>query len=813
MTSSPARPTISLCVIARNEADTIGRCLAGTRDFVDEMIVVDTGSCDDTAAIARSLGARVHHEHWRDDFAAARNASLDLANGDWILFLDCDEELSPGGGPVLRDLIGAAPAAHEAYFVMVSNDTGTDIELVSPSIRIFRRRPEYRFAGRIHEQIADAVLKRSGAAAIGQSDVTVIHHGYNATTANIRAKVRRNLQILLSYPEESRDGFFYYNLGIEHLRLGERRAALENFVRALPLTSPSQAFGPILIKRTLAALMDLERFRDALEQIGHYQGIYVEYRDLALLEAVCHLRSGRYSKAEPCLRRYLEAPASPAWYPTENTLTGEAGPALLEKVAAQSVPPGYPSVSLCVIGRDEEESVAACIRSANEIAAEVIFVDTGSTDRTTFIAHQLGATVRRFPWTGSFADARNEAIGTAKGQWILFLDADEMLADDGRAALASLLRNALPDGPDGYLLRISSFLDERGSPAACQVGGSCRLFRNSAPGYRYRGAAGEEIVSSIVAAGGRVVPVAGVDVHHLHHAFGRKRVERMRTLKAAAIAREEAVDACRGAFLRGAEAFRHAQFPAAVAAFDQAIALAAGESGAGRAPPAGVVAAAAEAARAGSDFHLLLAMSLLNAGETARAAAVTDEGISLHPDYFDLVYLRAIAFFQLGAAAEAEDLLLQCLEAGDAPWEKYTVTSGTANFRAMCSLASLYGRSGRRDDAVRLFLQAMTVPGGRDEALSGLVTMREVLPLPIVPLLAANNMLNVERLWVTATFLVRQGSYKEAIDHLSQAVDLLGVGDGPSGEDCAGVARALSILTEQVGGLLAAGLPKGGGES
>ena len=82
-------------MIVRNEAERLERCLASVAGFVDEMVVVDTGSDDATAAIAASCGAAVHHLPWPGDFAPARNHALDLAKGDWVLVLDADEWLRP----------------------------------------------------------------------------------------------------------------------------------------------------------------------------------------------------------------------------------------------------------------------------------------------------------------------------------------------------------------------------------------------------------------------------------------------------------------------------------------------------------------------------------------------------------------------------------------------------------------------------------------------------------------------------------------------------------------------------------------------
>ncbi len=89
-------------MIVRNESAGLPGTLAAARPWVDEIVVVDTGSTDGTREVARSHGARVVEWAWRDDFAAARNESLRHATGDWILVLDADEVLTEASGPALR---------------------------------------------------------------------------------------------------------------------------------------------------------------------------------------------------------------------------------------------------------------------------------------------------------------------------------------------------------------------------------------------------------------------------------------------------------------------------------------------------------------------------------------------------------------------------------------------------------------------------------------------------------------------------------------------------------------------------------------
>lgn len=86
---------LSLCMIVKNEADALGDCLKSVQDLVGEIAILDTGSTDETVAIAKEFGATVGHFDWNQDFAAARNEALKLVTKEWVLVLDADETLNP----------------------------------------------------------------------------------------------------------------------------------------------------------------------------------------------------------------------------------------------------------------------------------------------------------------------------------------------------------------------------------------------------------------------------------------------------------------------------------------------------------------------------------------------------------------------------------------------------------------------------------------------------------------------------------------------------------------------------------------------
>jgi tetratricopeptide (TPR) repeat protein len=232
-----ARPatglTLSLCMIVRDEEAMLGRCLAAVASAVDEIVIVDTGSVDGTVAIAESFGARVLHHEWTGDFAAARNVSFDAATGDWLLYLDADEVLVADDAARLRALTGHV--WREAMYLVETNHTG-ELEdgtaVTHDALRLFRNRPEYRFEGRIHEQIAQH-LPGYLPDRLARTDVRIEHFGYLGVVRDTKEKSRRNIDLLEQQLADGDDSaFLHFNLGSEHSAAGDAQAALREFTRA-----------------------------------------------------------------------------------------------------------------------------------------------------------------------------------------------------------------------------------------------------------------------------------------------------------------------------------------------------------------------------------------------------------------------------------------------------------------------------------------------------------------------------------------------------------------------------------------------------
>ncbi len=223
--------TLSVCMIVKNEERFIKGCLDSIQAVADQIVVVDTGSSDRTADIARSFGAEIYHHAWSDDFAAARNASIQYASGDWILWLDADERLmSASVTPLKRALRQESKAV--AYIVNINNHMRSgNYRKISSAHRLFTNVKGIRFDGRIHEQIADSISRLHGEER--PSDIWLEHLGYGLEEEAQKRKNSRNERLLLRMVSENPDyGYGHFTLA-QHYSLTQRpQKALQHYQAA-----------------------------------------------------------------------------------------------------------------------------------------------------------------------------------------------------------------------------------------------------------------------------------------------------------------------------------------------------------------------------------------------------------------------------------------------------------------------------------------------------------------------------------------------------------------------------------------------------
>lgn len=208
---------ISACTITKNEEKNIARSIESYKDYVDEIIIVDTGSTDDTVKIAESLGAKVIHFTWINDFSAAKNCALNAANGEWILFLDADEWIKDNGGAKLQTI--AKNAIANGYdcvsFRMLNLDDNGVVGETTSSLRFFANKPNIRYVRKIHEHLLD-FNTQTPLKSIKSDDLVLNHCGYAESIS--KTKVKRNKELLeKNYLSGESNGVDYFYLARENV--------------------------------------------------------------------------------------------------------------------------------------------------------------------------------------------------------------------------------------------------------------------------------------------------------------------------------------------------------------------------------------------------------------------------------------------------------------------------------------------------------------------------------------------------------------------------------------------------------------------
>jgi tetratricopeptide (TPR) repeat protein len=316
--------TMSLCMIVKDEESMLGQCLEAVKDHVDEIVVVDTGSTDRTIEIAREHGARVLETTWTGDFSAARNVSFDAATSDWILYLDADEVLADGDGPRLRELAGRT--WREAFYLIETNHTG-DLDdgtaVTHNAMRVFRNRPEYRFEGRIHEQIAHT-LPGFLPSRYEVSGVRIEHYGYLGAVRDAKEKSRRNIDLLEAQIADGVDTpFLHFNLGSEYAAVGDSQRARDAFLLSWEMVSTienraSFGFLPSLTSRLVRALRICGQHEDAIARGDEALDLLPGFTDIVFEQAMSARALGDETRAEELFERCLEWGDAPSSYSATN---------------------------------------------------------------------------------------------------------------------------------------------------------------------------------------------------------------------------------------------------------------------------------------------------------------------------------------------------------------------------------------------------------------------------------------------------------------------------------------------------------------
>ncbi len=295
-----SKTTIALCMIVKNESSTLSDALQSVSDIVDRMGILDTGSSDDTIAIAESFGAEIRRFDWTGDFAEARNISLNGVEEDWIWVMDGDDQFPEGEALRLRRFSESTSA--DALTVSYQIQLGHTPE---PCIKAFRNHRGVKFEGMIHENIRRSLSKAGGR--IESTDVQLLHRGYDERDLN--AKVSRNIPLLekeLARARQAEDPMqtltIQVDLGWCLIQSGEvaKGTALlsDSLDSMLKNGFPSDGRWELVpFVYLLTSLMNEEDYKGATSAVERYRDLFISHPAFPLYSGMAYLRGGDFDVA------------------------------------------------------------------------------------------------------------------------------------------------------------------------------------------------------------------------------------------------------------------------------------------------------------------------------------------------------------------------------------------------------------------------------------------------------------------------------------------------------------------------------------
>jgi len=436
-------------MIVKNESHHLKNCLTALQPLMravkSELIIADTGSDDDTVQIAKKFTNNVLEISWNNDFAEARNHTVRAAKGEWYMFIDADEYLEDSVQLIDFFISGAYKKATNAFYYIREYSSPTDYtETALP--RLCKLTPCTKFTGSIHESLPQ------GENAI-VLNAYVRHHGYRDSNDSdfFEKKMQRNLPILLKkYEKNPSDLLTIRYLFYSYNGIGERIKAkvfLDKGLSIIDKNMQHDAFvcfyhmrveycasdqKPNAPHRVLAVIDEYFMLKPA-PSVGAIK-MHIEAAMSHFVLTNYKAAASSFEKARDLLVLYNKQKLDISEL---GTLTDACTSAYHLKMVNEYIIKCKQQVkttlSIGMIVKNESHHLKNCLTALqplmNGVKSELIIADTGSTDDTLKIAQQFTNNILEIPWNNDFAQARNHTLKAAKGEWFMFLDADEYMED------------------------------------------------------------------------------------------------------------------------------------------------------------------------------------------------------------------------------------------------------------------------------------------------------------------------------------------------------------------------------------------------
>ena len=292
---------LTVCIITKNERERLQKCLQALQGLDLEIVIVDTGSTDDTKEMAIHYTDRIFDFAWQDDFSLARNYAASKASHDWIMMLDSDEYVQEMDLTALAEAAkGHAGMVGRIRRINLLDRDGEQQEISEYISRIYDRR-SYCYEGRIHEQIVPIGGPSEGGGKdhrTYQTGIVVLHDGYCGSEAELNEKVKRNVALLeRELEEKGEDPYLCYQLGKSYYVAKDYAAAAAAFEKALGYDlNPKLEYVVDMVLAYGYSLLKSGRTNQALS----LEGIYEEFGDTAdfrFLMGLIYMNNGLFDRA------------------------------------------------------------------------------------------------------------------------------------------------------------------------------------------------------------------------------------------------------------------------------------------------------------------------------------------------------------------------------------------------------------------------------------------------------------------------------------------------------------------------------------
>lgn len=286
---------ISLCMIVRNEEQYLSGCLSKIIDKVDEIVVVDTGSTDNTKNIAEKYTDKIFDFKWCYDFAKARNFSISMAGNDWVLILDADEEVNTFNNQTVSKFIAINDKVVGRINIINTFEDANGMKNFFQKANRFFNRNYFIYEGIIHEQVVAITGEDYETVDI---EISASHVGYEKGVLNRTNKINRNKELLnRAIAVKSNDPYLYYQLGKTYFIEKDYTQAELIFTTALRLGIHTKyVYVQDLIESYGYALVNSEKYKEALE-LKKYEDTYKDKPDFNFIMGIIYMNNSMFQEA------------------------------------------------------------------------------------------------------------------------------------------------------------------------------------------------------------------------------------------------------------------------------------------------------------------------------------------------------------------------------------------------------------------------------------------------------------------------------------------------------------------------------------